>query len=191
MKGSLVAILVLFLAVMGCAQKADESAVAESEEPAKEVAGETSSESSEPSEEDLLNKPDPVGVYGAGITLPEAKSVTGLYENCETLEGKLVRVDGTVADVCPRRGCWIDIVDADGMEIQVKVTDGDIVFPLSAKGKSIAVEGTLQKIEMTEEEARDWKEHLADEKGEEFDPTTVTGPEVMWRIKGAGAEISG
>lgn len=190
MKGSLVAIVVLFLAVMGCAQQAEESASAEGEEPAKEVAEETSAETSDgPTEEDLLNKPDPAGIYGAGLTQAEATTVSALHEDAEALEGKLVRVDGTVADVCPRRGCWIEVVDAGGASIRVKVNDGDIVFPLSAKGKHIAVEGTLEKIEMTEEEARDWKAHLAEEKGEEFDPSTVTGPEVMWRIKGTGAEI--
>jgi hypothetical protein len=187
MKGSLVAVLVLLLAVMGCAQEADETASATNEEPATEVAEETSSE---PTEEELLNKSDPAGIYGAGVTQPEATSIASL-QGAEDLEGKLIRVEGTVTDVCPRRGCWIEVVDADGADIRVKVNDGDIVFPLSAKGEHIAVEGTLEKIEMTEQEARDWKEHLAEEKGEEFDPTPVTGPEVMWRLKGTGAEITG
>lgn len=187
MKGSLVAILVLLLAVMGCAQQAEETASAENEEPAEEVAEETSSE---PSEKDLLNKPDPAGTYGAGLTQSEATPIAAL-QGAEALEGELVQVEGTVSDVCPRRGCWIEVVGADGADIQIKVNDGDIVFPLSAMGKHIAVEGTLEKVEMTEEEARAWKEHLAEEKGEEFDPTTVTGPEVMWRLKGTGAEISG
>jgi len=176
---------------MGCAQQAEESAVAENEEPAEEVAKAAEETSAEPSEEDLLNKPDPVGVYGAGLTQEEATSITALQQDPEPLEGKLVQIEGTVADVCPRRGCWIEVVDAEGTGIRIKVNDGDIVFPLSARGEMIVAEGTLEKIEMTEEEARDWKAHLAEEKGEEFDPSTVTGPEVIWRLKGTGAEISG
>jgi hypothetical protein len=32
-------------------------------------------------------------------------------------------------------------------------------------------------------------EHIAEEKGEEFDPSTITGPMTIYQIKGVGAEI--
>jgi response regulator RpfG family c-di-GMP phosphodiesterase len=51
------------------------------------------------------------------------------------------------------------------------------------------VEGKVYKIELTQEEAIEYFEHIAEESGKEFDPSTVTGPVTLYQIKGLGAEI--
>jgi len=87
-------------------------------------------------------------------------------------------------------GCWMELEsDIEGEHIKVKVKDGDIVFPVEAKGQTALVEGTVYKIELTQEEAADYLEHAAEEQNEEFDPSTVTGPMTIYQIKGLGAEI--
>ena len=45
---------------------------------------------------------------------------------------------GKILEVCPMRGCWINIGIPKNPQnyIRVKVTDGEIVFPLSSKGKN-------------------------------------------------------
>jgi hypothetical protein len=60
--------------------------------------------------------------------------------------GKTVRVAGTVAAVCPMRGCWMDVAGASGESIRIKVRDGQIVFPGSAVGKKVVVEGGVVLI---------------------------------------------
>src|SRR5262245_45193977 len=55
-------------------------------------------------------------------------------------DGKVVRVEGTVAAVCPHRGCWMDVAGTDGARLRIKVTDGQIVFPVSAQGKRVIAE---------------------------------------------------
>ena len=79
--------------------------------------------------------------------------------------------------------------DAKNQNIKIKVKDGDIVFPVEAKGKSAIVEGNVYKIELTKEEAVEYYEHAATEQGTEFDAATVTGPVTFYQIKGIGAEI--
>jgi len=145
----------------------------------------------ESGEQALLHREDPLGVYGAGVNLDEVSSISAILEDPASYEGQTVHVSGEVAEVCPMRGCWIEITDPTGGKMRVKVKDGDIVFPLSAKGRAIEVEGTVEKIEMDEEQARTWKQHEAEELGVEFDPASITGPMVMWRIWGAGAQIKG
>jgi len=188
MKVLLIILLVSPLALAGCGGSVEETgATAQKEtgstpEAAKDVQA----------EEDALNKPDPAGTYGAGINLTETVAIAAIHEEPEVYEGKNVVVEGTITEVCPRRGCWVDLVDAETNEtIRIKVTDGYIVFPLSAKGKYAKVEGMVEKLELTEEQARSRREHEAEEKGESFDPESVTGPEVIWRIKGQGAQIEG
>lgn len=144
------------------------------------------------SEQSTLQKADPVGTYGKGITLSDTVEVSELLDNPEAYEGKAVLIRGNVVDVCQKRGCWIEVGgDRPYEKITVKVNDGEIVFPLSAKGNHAVVEGMVERIELTEEQAVKWKTHQAEERGETFDPASVSGPFTIWRIKGVGAEIKG
>ena len=169
----------------GCADRepADET-------PAAQTASQEETADVSP-EQVALHKPDPRGKYGAGLVLKESTALQAIMAEPEGYENRIVQVHATIDEVCPRRGCWIDIADATGTSVRVKVTDGDIVFPLSAKGHEAVVEGIVERIEMTEEEHRAWKEHEAEELGVSFDPTTVTGPMTTWRLQGLGARIDG
>jgi hypothetical protein len=80
--------------------------------------------------------------------------------------------------------------DGDFEKIQIKVDDGVIVFPLTARGKTARVEGTVEKVELTYEEALAQARERAEEHGEAFDPSTVTGPQTLYRIRGHGAVVS-
>lgn len=128
--------------------------------------------------------------FGREITLTEKTKISEIINNPEEFVGKTVLVEGEVLDVCATAGCWMELKSDDETgKIKIKVRDGDIVFPMSAKGKNAIVEGTVYKIELTKEEAIEYYEHLAEEAGKEFDPSTVTGPVTIYQIKGLGAEI--
>ena len=145
------------------------------------------------SETDLLNKADPVGTYGKNITLQIKSQISNLLDSPQSYLGENVLVSGEVTEVCPMRGCWIDVKDKDtDSNIRIKVTDGNIVFPLSAKGKHVDVQGKFIKLEFTEEQARNWKIHLAKEQGISLNSEDVDiYPEdlVEYRINGSGANI--
>lgn len=131
------------------------------------------------------------GVYGEGVTLTEATPVSAILDNPDSYLGKMVRIEGMIIEVCAKRGCWIYIAgDRQGEKIQVKVTDGEIVFPMSASGRLGIVEGIVEELKLSREEMIKYLEHLAEEKGQPFDPSTVKD-ERMIRLKGLGAEIEG
>ena len=128
--------------------------------------------------------------YGNEITLKEKTSISDILSDPEDYLDKTVLVEGEVLDVCPKMGCWMEIEsDVEGEKIKVKVKDGDIVFPEDAKGKNALVEGKVYKIELTVEEAVEYYEHLAEERGDEFDPSTATEGVTIYQLKGLGAEI--
>ena len=47
----------------------------------------------------------------------------------EKFVGKQISVVGLIDDVCPVRGCWANVKDAeDGSRVRFKVPDGELVF---------------------------------------------------------------
>jgi len=131
-----------------------------------------------------------VDKYGKEISLTEKTSISTILSQPDEFVGKTVLVEGEIVDVCEMAGCWMELKsNAKNQNIKIKVKDGDIVFPVEAKGKSAIVEGTVYKIELTKEEAVEYYEHAATEQGTEFDAATVTGPVTFYQIKGIGAEI--
>ena len=145
------------------------------------------------SETDLLNKTNPEGIYGKKINLETKSQIATLLETPQTYLGKDVLVTGQITEVCPMRGCWIDVKDLNtSSNIRIKVTDGKIVFPLSSKGKYVDIQGVFTKLEFTEGQAKNWKIHLAEEQGLSLNHEDIEiSPEdlIEYRINGQGAII--
>ena len=127
---------------------------------------------------------------GATPLLTEPVSIVQLLSDPDRYVGKRVQVQGRVGDVCPKAGCWIEITADDGdRAVRFKVEDGVIVFPMEAKGKRVSAEGIFTRIEMTEKQALSYAKHLAEEKGQPFDPDSFSGPRHVYQILGAGAVV--
>ena len=129
-------------------------------------------------------------LYGKELSAALSIRIADLTSNPEKYVDKLVKVEGLVDDVCPMKGCWVDIIESQSTEtIRFKVQDDVIVFPVSATGQSIVAEGVLKKHSMSKDQAVRWLRHLAEEKGEIFDETSVTAATVFYQIEGVGATV--
>jgi hypothetical protein len=129
--------------------------------------------------------------YGEPLTLTELTPVSAILSDPAAFIGQRVLVKGMVVAVCEEKGCWMDIAsDKEFEKIQVKVDDGVIVFPLTAKGKQALVEGVVEQLELTYEQALAQARTMAAESGAPFDSTTITGPQTIYRIKGKGAVVA-
>lgn len=127
---------------------------------------------------------------GEPLTLTEVTKVSEINKNPDKYKDKRVLIEGMVINVCAARGCWLDISsDMPFEKIQVKVVDGEIVFPMEAKGKNAKVEGIAEELQLSKEEAVEMAKHRAMESGETFDPATITGPVRFVRLRGLGAVI--
>lgn len=86
---------------------------------------------------------------GAGVTLKESTSIAALAKTPQDFVGKTVRVDGVATAVCEEMGCWMAVApegDTSGVTVRLKVEDGVIVFPVSAKGKKVSAEGVFEAV---------------------------------------------
>ena len=130
-------------------------------------------------------------VYGAGVEEIESVSISAINADPLAFDGKTVRVEGMITDVCAMRGCWIEVAgDAPGEKARFKVQDGEMVFPMTAKGKRAVAQGKIVAKKLSLEDTRAREEHFAKESGREFDPASITEGKTVFRIQGTGAVIS-
>ncbi len=90
--------------------------------------------------------------YGAGVTVAQPTTIETLLAKPADFVGKKVAVEGTITDVCQTRGCWMQLTDDKGQSIRVKVDDGVIVFPYTAKGQKAAAEGVFEAVKLSPEQ---------------------------------------
>ncbi|HHE55102.1 MAG TPA: DUF4920 domain-containing protein [Caldithrix abyssi] len=128
--------------------------------------------------------------FGKELTLKDTTLISTILANPYAFIGKRVLVEGTVVDVCKKRGCWMELAsDKEFQSIRVKVNDGEIVFPLEARGKLALIEGIVEKLEISKEELIKAMKHHAEEQGEPFDSTKITEGKTIYRLKGLVAKI--
>lgn len=95
---------------------------------------------------------------GAGVTLEEATPIAALIEKPADYVGKTIRIDGVATAVCEEMGCWMAVAaenDPKGKTVRLKVDDGVITFPVTAKGKKVSAEGVFEAIGASDEHAHD------------------------------------
>lgn len=128
-------------------------------------------------------------LYGSGVkdNTPMI-TIDQLLDNPESYLDKVVKLKGTVAEVCPMAGCWMDLQDKEN-KLRIKVKDGEIVFDQALEGKAVLAEGTVYKIDLSKEQAVKYYQHQAEEKGKDFDPASITKGTTLYQIGGIGARV--
>jgi hypothetical protein len=122
--------------------------------------------------------------FGAGVSLDEVTPLARVIEGPAAYEGKTVRVEGVVTAVCAHMGCWMALAPAEGAAgktLMLKVDDGVIVFPVTAKGRRVAAQGVVQRVGTDREGQSAAAEH-ANETGQHSAPAS-------WQIKATGAVL--
>jgi len=128
--------------------------------------------------------------FGEEIKTKDTVKISVILENPEKFLNKTVKVEGIISDVCKRKGCWMDLAsDKEFQTLKVKVKDGDMVFPLTFKGKFAVVEGKLYKLSYSKEQLIEQRKHQAEENGIKFDPTTVKEGITVYQFRPTGVVI--
>jgi hypothetical protein len=89
--------------------------------------------------------------YGAGVSVAETTALAKVLEGPKAFEGKTVKVEGVVTAVCTGMGCWMALApegapSTNAQTLLIKVDDGVIVFPVSAKGHRAVAQGVVQRV---------------------------------------------
>lgn len=128
---------------------------------------------------------DEVLKVGAPITVKKAVDIAALARRPAKFEGKTVRLEGVVKEVCQGRGCWVEVVGPKGASFMARSLDHSIVLPKDCKGRRIVVEGVVTAMKAAETP----EEHAAHAEAEAAEPAGHACPVTEWVVATTGAEL--
>lgn len=106
--------------------------------------------------------------FGKELTLKETTRISSLLEKPDAFLNKTVKLEGSIVGVCARKGCWMTLAgDKEFQTLRIKVEDGVMVFPMTAKGKTAVVEGQLYKIVLNKKQVAEIKSHKCEDNKKE------------------------
>ncbi len=127
--------------------------------------------------------------FGAAPTVKEVTPIPELLAKPADFQGKTVRVEGIVTGVCTMMGCWMALAPTDapkGQAILIKVDDGVIVFPTSARGKRATAQGVVERVGSADKEGQEAHREHAEHEGRS---AAASGETARWQIKATGAIV--
>jgi len=127
-----------------------------------------------------LNASADTTTYGESITLTNAIDLQEALPLADT--DQPVLITATVGSICQVKGCWMGLVD-EANNVRVTFKDYGFFVPPTLMGKTVRVQGTLQKVTLSLE---DTKHYIEDAGG---DPSTVTEPRVEYQIVATGVQL--
>ena len=95
-------------------------------------------------------------IFGKKTTASGAITVDELSGKVKE-ESTVVKVKGTVVDVCTKEGCWLKLKTADG-NMMVKMKDHAFLVPVDINGKDVVVAGSAKLKTTSVKELRHYAE---------------------------------
>ena len=129
--------------------------------------------------------------FGGQVDRQALTAVSAIVAAPDQYLGKDITVQGEIISVCAKQGCWMQLAsDAKEQQFKIKVRDGDMVFPVSAKGKVAYATGRLVKTELDLASSQEHLAEQAEKQGIAFDPASVTKPVVLLQLVPHSVEIA-
>lgn len=94
------------------------------------------------------------GKFESGKVISTENLHSGLTDG-NKLEGE---IQGKVIEVCSNKGCWLKLQLADKSIATVKMKDYSFFVPTALTGKTVAINGTIQKATTSVKELRHFAE---------------------------------
>ena len=97
-----------------------------------------------------------------------------------------VKVTAKIVEVCPNKGCWLKLELSDGSKATVKMKDYGFFLPVSAKGKTVVIDGEV-KIKTTS--VAELKHYAEDAKKSKEEIDAITKPEKAVSVLAKGIVV--
>lgn len=122
--------------------------------------------------------------YGEKITTDGAVALADAVAKLEGENGTTsTKVKAKIVDVCPKKGCWLKLQLNDRETAMVKMKDYGFFLPTAAKGKTVVIDGEVQKKTVSVAELRHYAEDAKKSK-EEIEAITQPQEEIRLTARG-------
>ena len=128
----------------------------------------------------------PGTTYGGNVNVAGAVPVTELPQLLKSEQPKMVKVTGTVTDVCPKMGCWLSLQMSDKSSVFVKMKDYGFFVPTELKGKTVVIDGEAKVLKTSVEELRHYAE---DAKKSQQEIDAIKEPKEEIRLTATGITV--
>lgn len=128
-------------------------AVADNQTETKATTGEVP-ESSEPGK--AIHRGNKIGNKSAVVSLED------IIKNPEKYENKKIIIEGTVNNVCQKKGCWMEVLaEKDHPGVRVTFKDYGFFVPKDVAGYKVRAEGKIKLSTLSKETADHYEEEGA------------------------------
>ena len=129
---------------------------------------------------------DPGDYYGEKITPDGAIAIADLparLKKAETVDGK---IRAKVLDVCPKKGCWLQVQVNDTTTAFVKMKDYAFFAPTAIKGKTVVLDAEASMLTTSVD---DLKHYAKDAKKSKAEIDAITAPKKEIRLMANGIVV--
>jgi hypothetical protein len=126
---------------------------------------------------------DKGATFGSVVTVEGAVPLAGIASVIENKESANVKVTAKVIDVCPKKGCWMQLEMPDQSKVFVKMKDYGFFVPLAIKGKTVVIDGEAKSIVTSVDELKHYAEDAKKSK-EEIAAITEPKKEIRFTANG-------
>jgi PBP1b-binding outer membrane lipoprotein LpoB len=130
----------------------------------------------------------PGQTYGEKIDAKDAVAIAELPAMVEGSKDKKVqaKISAKVLDVCPKKGCWMDLYVNDSTTVFVKMKDYGFFVPMDMIGKTVVLEGeAFEKITSVNE----LRHYAEDAKKTQAEIDAITQPKKSIRFLASGIVV--
>ena len=78
--------------------------------------------------------------FGQDLAISEVITANTMFSEAESLNGKIIRVSGTISELCKHKGCWMQVKDGEQV-LTVRFKDEAFTLPADAIGRNVDFEG--------------------------------------------------
>lgn len=130
----------------------------------------------------------PGQTYGAVIDTKGAVDINELPAMLEQSKDKKVstKIKAKVVDVCPKKGCWMNLYINDSTTAFVKMKDYGFFVPMDMIGKTVVLEGEAFEKVTSVNELRHYAE---DAKKPQAEINAITKPQKSIRFMANGIKV--
>jgi hypothetical protein len=129
---------------------------------------------------------NPGTVYGANISGDNALPIAELPALLAKNDSIYTTITGKVLDVCPKKGCWMNIQVNDSTTAFVKMKGYAFFVPMDMVGKTVVLEGEAKLKTTSVAELRHYAE---DAKKPQAEIDAITQPKKEIRLLATGIKV--